>query len=201
MTMPQRFRRLALTTHVTTSLGWVGAVVAYLALAIAGLTSRDAQTMRAAYLAMELVGWAVIVPCSIAALISGLVEGLGTEWGLFRFHWVQTKLALTVVASVVLLVHMRAVQSMATLARHAASLAGEHGALRTQLVVHAAGGLVVLLATTVLSFYKPWGKTAYGRRETPRPTLPVTTYVIVAFGVVLVALVVHHVAGGGSRHH
>ena len=38
-------------------------------------------------------------------------------------------------------------------------------ALRIQLVVHAAGGLLVLLAATTLSVYKPWGMTPYGRRK------------------------------------
>ena len=88
---------------------------------------------------------------------------------------------------------------MAGVARHAAVL--ENGGVRAQLVVHAAGGLLVLLTTTVLSFYKPWGKTPYGRRETPRPSVPVSTYVFVALAVVLAGLIIHHVAGGGMRHH
>ena len=55
MTMTPRLRKLALTTHVTFSVGWLGVVVAYLALAIAGLTSHDAQMVRAAYLSLELI--------------------------------------------------------------------------------------------------------------------------------------------------
>ncbi|MGH7931484.1 MAG: hypothetical protein ACREQV_27265 [Candidatus Binatia bacterium] len=38
-------------------------------------------------------------------------------------------------------------------------------ALQIQLVVHAAGGLLALLAATILSVYKPWGMTSYGRRK------------------------------------
>jgi len=44
------------------AVGWLGAVVAYLALALVGLTSPSAQMVRAAYLAMEVIGWYVIVP-------------------------------------------------------------------------------------------------------------------------------------------
>jgi hypothetical protein len=58
-------RKLALTAHVTSSVGWLGAVAGFLALAVAGLTSEDAQMVRAAYLAMELTGWFVIVPLRI----------------------------------------------------------------------------------------------------------------------------------------
>ena len=54
MTMTPRLRKFALTAHVTCSVGWLGAVAGFLALAVAGLTSQDAQMVRAAYLAMEL---------------------------------------------------------------------------------------------------------------------------------------------------
>ena len=53
--MTPRLRKFALTMHVTSSVGWLGAVAAFLALSIAGLTSGNDETMRAAYLAMQLV--------------------------------------------------------------------------------------------------------------------------------------------------
>ncbi len=216
MPMTPRLRRLALTTHVTTSVGWAGAVVAYLALAIAGLTSADPQRMRAAYLSMELVGWFVIIPFSVGALATGLVGSLGTEWGLFRHHWLQTKFFLTIVATVVLFVHMRTVSRMSNLAAHMSPLAGgDVGAMRIQLVVHAAGGLLVLLVATALSVYKPWGRTAYGermQRQPPRtPKAPVAhartkrspagvAAVVAAFAVLLV-LAMLHLHGSTPRPH
>jgi hypothetical protein len=38
MAMTPRLRKFALTAHVTSSVGWLGAVAAFLALAVAGLT-------------------------------------------------------------------------------------------------------------------------------------------------------------------
>jgi hypothetical protein len=156
--MTPRLRRFTLTAHVTCSVGWLGAVVAYLALAIAGLTRQDAQVVRAAYLAMELIGWYVIVPCSLTALLTGLVQSLGTEWGLFRHYWILVKFLLTLVGTLVLLVHMRRVSHMAGIAAETALSAGDFRMLRIPLVVHAGGGLLVLLTATALSIYKPWGK-------------------------------------------
>lgn len=49
-------RKFALTAHVISSVGWLGAVAAFLALAVAGLAGRDARLVRASYLAMELTG-------------------------------------------------------------------------------------------------------------------------------------------------
>ncbi|MCY9666404.1 hypothetical protein M5X11_15785 [Paenibacillus alginolyticus] len=82
MAMRPHVRKFALTVHVTSSVGWLGAVAVFLVLAIAGLTSTDAQLVRAVYLAMELTTRFVIVPMCLASLLTGLISSLGTEWGL-----------------------------------------------------------------------------------------------------------------------
>ena len=169
MNMTPRLRKFALFTHVTFSVGWFGAVVPYLALAIAGLVSRDAQLVRAAYLSMELIGWFVIVPFSLAALISGLVQSLGTPWGLFRYWWIVAKFVLTIVAVLVLLRHMTAVSSVARLAAEPTVADGELRAHAVGLLLHPTGGLLVLLAAMLLSIMKPWGLTSYGRRRVAQP--------------------------------
>ena len=58
MTMAPRFRKFVLTAHANSSVGWLGAVVAFLPLAVVSLTSQDAQMVRAAVLLME-----VTAPC------------------------------------------------------------------------------------------------------------------------------------------
>jgi hypothetical protein len=93
--MTPNLRKFALTAHIAFSVGWLGAVVAYLAVAIAGLVSQDDQVLHSSYSTMELTGWFVIVPLSLAALLTGLVQSLGTEWGLFRYWWIVEKLVLT----------------------------------------------------------------------------------------------------------
>jgi hypothetical protein len=163
--MTPHLRKFALTAHITFSVGWLGAVVAYLALAIAGLTSHDAQMVRAAYLSMELIGWFVIVPFSLAVLLIGLVQSLRTQWGLFRHYWILMKFLLTTGATIVLLRHIQAVSRMSVVAAETTLSSADFRALRIQLVVHAGGGLLVLLAATTLSVYKPRGMTPYGRRK------------------------------------
>jgi hypothetical protein len=116
MPLSPALRKAMLTTHVTSSVGWFGAVAAFLCLAVAGLVSADAQLVRAAYLAMHLTTWFVIIPLNGAALLTGIVQGLGTHWGLFRHYWVVAKLALTVIATVLLLLHTQSVDRVAALA-------------------------------------------------------------------------------------
>jgi hypothetical protein len=163
--------------------GWLGADAAFLALAIVGLMSQDVQMVRASYLAMDLIGWLIIVPFSFAALLTGLLLALGTPWGLFRHYWILVKFLLTVVAILVLMVHTTAMReaasrvsgvaeaTMSSLRSHLGSSgAGGHlGDVQLQLAVAAGAGLLVLLTTTTLGVYKPWGKIRDARRAMPQP--------------------------------
>jgi hypothetical protein len=165
MMMPPALRKLGLTAHVSSSVGWFGAVTAFLALALSGLTSHDTQMVRAAYLAMNLVGWSVIVPLSLASLLTGLAQSLGTPWGLFRHYWVVIKLLITVFATLLLLVHMQPVGHLARVVATTTLARGELAGLRIQLVADAGAALVALIVAAVLSVYKPRGLTPYGRRK------------------------------------
>ncbi len=163
--MAPRLRKFALTAHVTSSVGWLGAVVGFLALSVTGLTSRDGQLVRGSYLAMDVTARFVIVPLAIAALVTGLVQALGTPWGLFRHYWVLIKFLVTIVATVVLLQQLEPISYLADVAAETSLSRTDLRQARTSLVVHAGGGLLVLLVPTTLSVYKPPGLTRYGRRK------------------------------------
>lgn len=165
MIMPPRLRKFALTAHVTFSVGWLGAVAGFLSLAVTGLTNENAQSVRAAYLAMDLIAWFVIVPLALASLLTGIVQALGTQWGLFRHYWVLTKLLLTIFATIVLLLKMGPINYIAGVAAGTTLSSADLREARMSLVAHAGGGLLVLLVATVLSVFKPWGRTGYGRRK------------------------------------
>ena len=168
MTMTPRVRKLALTAHVTVSVGTLGAVAGFLALALIGLTSQDTRMVPAAYLAMEVTAWFVILPLVLASLLTGLVQSLGTSWGLFRHYWVLVKLLLTVFVAIVLLLQMESISYLAGLAGETAFSSDDARSLRTSPVIHAAGGLLVLLLPVALSLYKPSGMTRYGWRKQNR---------------------------------
>jgi hypothetical protein len=166
-------RRVALVTHVACSVGWLGAVVASVALAGAGLTSRDGQVVRSADVALELIGWYVLIPLSVASLLTGLLQSLGTVWALFRHYWVLIKLLMNVIATGVLLLYMQTLTYLADLARTTPP-DGDLSRLRDPSpVVHGAAAVVLLLVATTLSVYKPRGLTSHGRRmqlRQPRAT-------------------------------
>src|SRR5215212_11452160 len=169
MALTPRLRKLALTAHVTSSVGWLGAVIAFLALSVAGLTSQDLQTVRGAYLVMELTGWLALVPLSLASLATGLVCSLGSAWGLFRHYRVLFKLAINVVATIVLLLYMQTLEHLGDVAAATTMSSGGLGGLRDPSpALHAAAALLLLLVATTLAIYKPRGMTRYGQRTQHR---------------------------------
>ena len=206
--MTPRLRKLSLTAHVTLSLGWLGAVVAFLALSIAALTSGDVQVVRGAYLSMNVIGRFVIAPLSLAALASGVVQSLGTEWGLFRYYWVVVKLVFTVLAVAALLLHQ--FTAVATAARLIADAApGTLPAVRSfgiQLVADSSVASLVLLFVAILGVYKPWGRIRASARAAQVVSAPNTVpaglkVFLIIVGALIVVFVVVHLMGGGLHHH
>jgi uncharacterized membrane protein len=163
--MAPRLRKFALTAHVISSVGLLGAVAGFLALAVAGLTSHNDQMVRAAYLAMDLIARFVIVTLAFASPLNGLVQSVGTPWGLFRHYWVLVKLLLTVFATIVLLVKMELVGYAARLAAETTLSSADLRAAGIPLLVHASGGRLALIVPAALSVYKPPGMTRYGWRK------------------------------------
>jgi hypothetical protein len=224
--MKPGLRKFALTAHITLSVGWLGAVAGFLALAVAGLTSHDALLVRGLYLAMGVSGWYVIVPLCLASLLTGLIMPLGTNWYLFRNYWVMTKFLLTIVSTLILLGFMQTLNHLSALAADTTRSIDELRNLSQSPLLHSGGGLLVLLVNTMLSVYKPWGRTKYWLRKQheQREVLPaellsrsesdlgvglgsttktprwVSVVGILTIVLTLLFLVVHLI-GGGMRSH
>jgi hypothetical protein len=161
MNLGPRIRKVVLTVHVLASVGWIGACAAYLTLTVAASTSDSPDTVRAAFVSMEIVYFA-LVPLAAAALLTGLIQAVGTNWGLFRHYWVLAKLVLTFMAIAVMVLNLDSVSSHADHVSHGSVV--ESGAAAHQFR-HAAGGLVILGLAATLGLYKPRGLTRYGRRR------------------------------------
>lgn len=197
--MTPGLRKLALTIHVVCAVGWIGAVAAFLALALAGLASADAQGARAMYLAMDLTGWYVIVPLCLASLATGLIQALGTPWGLVRHYWILVKLLIAVVSTILLLLHMRATTRLAG-AAEALFVDGDLSGLRIQLTADAGAALLALIVATALAIYKPRGMTTYGARKEGKESTRAPRWATLLIASIVLFLIAMRLFTHGSGH-
>lgn len=156
MSFPPLLRKLVLLLHLVTSVGFVGGAASFLVLALAGLGGEPV------YIDMRLIAWWIVLPAAYLSLLVGIVSSLGTPWGLVRYWWVIAKLVLTLIAVVVLQLQLRTIDALA-----AAEASGDLATLtagKTAMVLHASGGIVVLIVLTLLSVIKPRGVTRFAPR-------------------------------------
>lgn len=166
MPMSQPARRLTLTCHVVASVGWIGALGVFLAHAMLSWGTDDAKLLQSAATAMSVSTWYVILPMALLSLLTGVLQALGTQWGLLKHFWVIFKLLLTVLATAVLLLKMQPISELAEASSSASAWNAQMRQSHLSLLVHAAGGLAILLAATVLAVYKPAGQTPWGTQAT-----------------------------------
>ena len=161
--------KLLLTTHIIVSVGWLGVVVAKLLLGLIAATTNSPDAALLLFAAAERLNIA-FPPLAIGTLATGVLLSLGTKWGLIQHYWVATKLLLTIGVIVT------AVQVGSRLARRVSAAPVEQAApgdtlldlvalpVRLLLALSAVH-LLLLGVATVLSVYKPWGKTRFALRK------------------------------------
>lgn len=158
-------RKTVLCLHVMMSVSWLGIDFAMLTLGITGRTGSDLETMRESYVTMDRFGEILVMPAGLGSVLTGLLLGLCTPWGLFRHSWVTVKLIIGLVALTL------AVFALPTQLHHAASAvtgpdASTHiGFVANTLVIAPSLALVLYSTNLVLSIFKPWGRTARGARS------------------------------------
>jgi DMSO/TMAO reductase YedYZ heme-binding membrane subunit len=162
-------RRGVLALHVTCSVGWVGVVVAYIGLGVAAERG-GADTVRGAWIAMEILGWYVLAPLAVGSWSTGIFLALGTKWGLLRHYWVASSLVLTTLGLCLIAVHMPRVSAIADTVRAADPPTNDYGGD----LMHSVLALAVLVAIQYLNIYKPQGMTPYGARKMEEATAPPT---------------------------
>lgn len=147
-----RAHKAVLTAHILTSVGWFGvAVVVASCGLLAGLTG-DATLPPVLYRAMQTAPW-LSIPMGLAAVATGVVLGLGTAFGLMRHWWVVAKIAIAVAVVV----------TDAVLVGRVAHEALVTGRAPVPLYGSTIAHVVMLAVATVLSVFKPRGRTPWSR--------------------------------------
>jgi hypothetical protein len=93
-TLPALWRKLLLTVHVVATVSVLGTDLVLLLLGLASLGGTDP---RMSYPAAYLVVARLMVSLALISLGTGILPGILTPWGLFKYWWVTIKLAITTV--------------------------------------------------------------------------------------------------------
>lgn len=160
MKLPPRWRKAVLTVHVVTAVGWLGVDLVQLTLGLGGLTGLADPAV--VYPAFGLIGTVLFVPLSFLVWLVGVVNAVFTPWGLVKHWWVLTKLAI--VTLMLVLVVFALYPNLSLAASSGAALPQRD---KINLVVAPGVSTTLLIIATVLSTYKPWGRTARARRLRP----------------------------------
>ncbi|WP_234322888.1 DUF2269 domain-containing protein [Streptomyces sp. NRRL S-350] len=160
--LPPRARKALVVLHVVASVSWLALMLCLLTLAVTALTTGDADRLRTAYRAMAMLGDVLVVPLSLLTLLSGVVLGLGTSWGLFRYYWVNTKFWLTLgaMAASIFALTARLHDAVRAVDAHPTGpiTPADLGFVRYNAAIVPAIALSLYLFAVILSVYKPWGR-------------------------------------------
>lgn len=149
MKLSSSTRKFILTLHIIVSVGLLGDSAGYLAVAVRAATVEDPVVANASYQLLQMFSLVFGIPLSFAALLSGILLGIGTKWGVFRYPWVVTKLLL--------IVSVIAVGALVLNSGMDAMLSGRGGA-EGRLIAGAAYDVTALAIATALSVFKPGGR-------------------------------------------
>jgi hypothetical protein len=140
--LSRRIRRTVLTLHIAGGVGLLGVCAVIVLADVRALTLADPQPAYELMVSTPLLG----IPLSFLSLITGVVLGLTSKWGVLRYRWVTTKLLLNV--SVILV-------GALVLGPQTAAMADDGSGSAAALVVGSVYDVLALSLATGLSVFKP----------------------------------------------
>lgn len=159
------WRRTVLALHILSGVGWMGLDLGLVVLVAAGATSDSGPVVAAAYTSARLVIPVVVPVLATGMLLTGIALGWGTRWGLVRWTWVLTKLGIGLVLTVLVFVALvpGALSVPVDLTGTAAQVREAVGGAGQDLIYPPVVSFLALAVALVLSIWKPWGRTRWGR--------------------------------------
>jgi hypothetical protein len=156
----RRGKQLLDLLHVVTSVGWLGVGLCQLTLNVLALATDDAALRHAAHEIAHVFDRYLLIALATGSMVTGVLLGLKTRWGLLRYRWVAVKLALTAALLLFTPIWMGAWIGEAVALTRPPSLPDDPAYLlvRTELLVGSVTIVSTLLVVTVISVVKPWGR-------------------------------------------
>jgi hypothetical protein len=151
-------RKGVLLVHIASAGAWLGIDVVMAVLVFTALLSDDDRTKALAFRALELVAVGPLLALGLVCLLTGILLGLSSKYGLVRYWWVAVKLALNLLLTALVLVALA--PEVADAAERARQFdAGVPAPLGIgDLIFPPIVSPTALLVAFVLAVFKPWGR-------------------------------------------
>lgn len=166
-------RNAVLVLHVVSGIGWMGVDIAVFALLLTARSTTSAALVLSSFNAIGVIVPFAVPALSIGIVVTGLILGVGTRWGLIRYWWVLVKLLLSLIMTVLvfasLVPEVRSIGVLSATTTSADEVRASLGALPTMLLFPPIVSFLMLGVATVLSISKPWGRTPWRREAGSRP--------------------------------
>ena len=152
------WHRATLVTHIVAAGAWIGIDVIVAVLVLTGQFGGDIAVRSLAYRALAaFVVWPMLT-AGLVSLVTGLILGMATTWGLLRYWWVAVKLALNLVLCTLIVLVLQ--PGMGEVSRYGENLltGTPDPSTVSTLFFPPAVSLTTLTLATVLAVFKPWGR-------------------------------------------
>ncbi len=165
--LPPAWRKGLLVLHIISGIGWMGVDIALFILLITARTSDNALLVVSGFNAIRMIVPLAVPPLSLSILVTGVLLGLGTNWGLLRYWWVLVKLCLSLIMTMLVFTSLvpgvNAIALLDLTTVSAGTVRAGLGDLPTQLMFPPVVSFLMLGTATVLSVYKPWRRTPWSQ--------------------------------------
>jgi uncharacterized membrane protein len=151
-------RKGVLVVHIASAGAWLGVDVVMAVLVFRALLTDDGRAKALSFRALELIAVGPLLACGLLCLLSGVLLGLSSRYGLVRYWWVAAKLVLNLVLTGLVLVALA--PEVAAHAEQARQFdAGLPVPLEVgQLIFPPIVSPTALLLAMILAVFKPWGR-------------------------------------------
>ena len=151
-------RKSILLVHIASAGAWLGVDVVMAVLIFTALATGDNRTKALSFQALELMAVGPLLAIGLLCLLSGLLLGLGSRYGLVRYWWVAIKLVLNLLLTGLVLVALAP-----EVAAHAEQARQFDGGLPVplevgQLIYPPVVSPTALVVAMALAIFKPWGR-------------------------------------------
>src|SRR5262245_32907469 len=102
--LSQKWRKVTLIVHIVAGGAWIGIDVMVAVFVGIGWFGTSAQARSVAYQALAMFAVWPMLTSGLTCLVTGVILGLATKWGLLRYWWVAVKLGLNLILCTLIIV-------------------------------------------------------------------------------------------------